>query len=174
MDGVIQMVAEDNTEELKSLNQYNVFSAFFNLGYGGCPFGVFSAACPVEPLHSLENGLFLDMLNILFKEKLKPAHCAALDTLVKSFCKLPRQKYLSGGADKDMPRLLWKDGVTTLSDLSASYKVGVYFTIVVLSLTQDGKKLFAESLGEDGTQKMQYVFQMFLCYWKWLKKITGN
>jgi hypothetical protein len=42
---------------LKAINQYNVHSAWFDVGYGGCRFGIFSAAPPVEALHAIENGL---------------------------------------------------------------------------------------------------------------------
>ena len=37
-----------------------------------------------------------------------------------------------------MPRLLWKDGITSLTDLTTSQKVGVVFTIVVMSLQDEG------------------------------------
>jgi hypothetical protein len=42
--------------------------------YGGCRFGIFSAACPIEPLHSA------DCLTILFKDVMRPAHKAELDS----------------------------------------------------------------------------------------------
>ena len=44
----------------------------------------------------------------------------------------------SAGTDEGMPRLRWKDGVTILTDLTGSQIVGVMFSIVILSLTQDG------------------------------------
>jgi hypothetical protein len=41
-----------------------VHSAWFDVGYGGCCYGIFSAACPVKALHALKNGLMSDCLNI--------------------------------------------------------------------------------------------------------------
>jgi hypothetical protein len=29
--------------------------------YGGCKYGVFSAACPVQTLHAMENGLIISI-----------------------------------------------------------------------------------------------------------------
>ena len=44
-----------DTQKLHSLMQYNTWQAFFDIDYGGSPGGVFSAACPLEALHFLEN-----------------------------------------------------------------------------------------------------------------------
>jgi len=48
--------------------------------FGGCLLGIFSAAMPVEPLHSLEAGLIADLLEILFSINLKPAVGNTLQT----------------------------------------------------------------------------------------------
>jgi hypothetical protein len=46
-----------------------------------------------------------------------------------------------------MPHLLWKDGVTSLTDLSAKMKVGIIFTLAVVSLQEEGSKFFTLVLG---------------------------
>jgi hypothetical protein len=171
MSNIINLVASNNTEALNAMNQYNVQSAFFDFRYGGCPYGIFVAACPIEPLHSLENGLMLHMMKILFLEILSKSGRAQLDHLAKSFCAQPRQRFMSAGTNKEMPRLLWKDGITNLTDLSGANKTGIFFTIVVLSLTADGEAFFNQHLGSrEKTQQMRYVFQLVLCYWQWLKQ----
>jgi hypothetical protein len=53
----IQALVEANDVDiLRSINEYKVDCAWFHVGYGGCCFGIFSATCPVEALHALENG----------------------------------------------------------------------------------------------------------------------
>jgi hypothetical protein len=70
-----------------------------------------------------------------------------------------------------MPRLLWKDGVTSLTDLSAKLKVGIMFTLVVVSLQEEGSKFFTLVLGSSqSVNEMRQVFQMLLSYWVWLKR----
>ena len=70
-----------------------------------------------------------------------------------------------------MPRLLWKDGVTKLTKISASDKVGMMFTIVVISLQKEGSEYFEHVLGsEEIVTNMRECFEMILCYWMWLKK----
>ena len=60
------MVTKKDHAKLQLLNQYCVQNAWFKVNFGGCPYGIFSAACPVEPLHALENGLITTCLKILF------------------------------------------------------------------------------------------------------------
>ena len=69
------------------------------------------------------------------------------------------------------PRLLFKDGVTTISDISAGTKMGILFAFVVAAQTNDGRQLL---LKHDNTASiysdMIQVFEMLLCFWGWLKK----
>ena len=138
MKNIQKMVEQNDTDNLRALNQYNVQNAWFDVDFGGCPYGIFSTACPVEPLHALENGLISECIKVLFHKIRSNGDLAELDRLVKKLTTLPRQNKISYGADKDMPRLLWKDGITNLTDLTASQKVGIMFTIVVMSLQDDG------------------------------------
>ena len=45
---------------------------------GGCRFGIFSAAVPVEALHALENGSMPDAIQVLFTEEMTPAQLLSL------------------------------------------------------------------------------------------------
>ncbi len=170
---IIDLVRRNQQDILKSINQYNVHSAWFDVDYGGCRFGIFSAATPVEPLHALENGLITDCVRILFEEEMTTKQKRQLDVLVRRLTRLPRQRFASSGAEPSMPRLLWKDGITSLSELTAKYKVGIMFTIVTVSLQDEGISLFEDVLGSnERLNDMRQVFQMMLAYWVWLKKET--
>ena len=94
------MVTQNDTEQLKALNQYNVQNAWFDVDFGGCPYGIFSAACPVEPLHALENGLITECIKVLYHKIGSKGELAKLDKLVKKLIILPRQNKISYGADK--------------------------------------------------------------------------
>jgi hypothetical protein len=65
---VMQLVQDNRQDILDAINQYNVDNAWLDVSDGGCRFGMFSAACPIEPLHALENGIIPDCLTILFKD----------------------------------------------------------------------------------------------------------
>jgi hypothetical protein len=139
------------------------------------------ASVGVEALHALEGGLMKDVAIILYKIELKPSLCGQLDILVGAMCYWDRQHYMSSGGTKTMPRMLFKDGVTSLANLPCAHVVGVLLTIVAISLTDDGKELLEKALtpqDEDraaGTRRlndMRYVFQLLLSYWSWLKQET--
>jgi hypothetical protein len=141
------LVKDNRQDILDDFNQYNVHNAWFDVSYGSCRFGIFSEACPIEPLHSLENGIIPDCSTILFKDEMCPTLKAELDSLVRRLTLLPRQRFANSGTEPGMPRLLWKDGVTSLTDLSAKLKVGIMFTLVVVSLQEEGSKFFTLVLG---------------------------
>ena len=171
---IIKLVENNNEDVLKKYNQVNVYTPWFDVSYGGCKFGIFSAACPIEPLHSLENGIILDCLTVLFQDIIKGTKKhAELNAIVKRLIDLPRQRFARAGTQPEMPRLLWKDGVTSLTNLSAGYKVGIMFTIIVVSLQEDGVTYFTKVLGTPQRLKnMRLAFQMLLSYWVWLKRDT--
>jgi hypothetical protein len=170
---IIDLVRRNHHTILNNINQYNVHSAWYVVDYGVCRFGILSAATPVEPLHALENGLITDCVRILFEEEMTTKQKRRLDLLVRRLAYLPRQRFASSGAEPLMPRLLWKDGITSLSKITAKYKVGIMFTIVTVSFQDEGKSLFEDVLGSNERMNdMRQVFQRILAYWVWLKNET--
>ena len=69
------------SDRLKSMNQYEVDNAWFKVNFGGCPYGIFSAACPVEPLHALENGIIADCIKVMYARIGSTSYLAELDEL---------------------------------------------------------------------------------------------
>jgi hypothetical protein len=108
---IMQLVKDIRQDILDDFNKYNVDNAWFDVSYGGCLFGIFSASCPIEPLHVLENGIIPNCLTILFKDEICPALKGELDSLVRHLTFYPRQRFASSGSGPCMPRLLWKDGI---------------------------------------------------------------
>jgi hypothetical protein len=93
----------------------------------------------VEPLHALENVLITDCVCISFRRNNRYTEteagcpCLALNKYSKA------QHYASSGAKPFMPCLLWREGATSLIELTAKFKVGIMFTIVVVLLQDVGK-----------------------------------
>jgi len=163
METIKTYVTTNDKASLHALNQHNAWSAFFDVDFGGCKFGVFSAAMPIEALHSIENGIMNYVLRVLFDEKLSEKQNAALDRLVKKMVNWSRQFYLSAGTQKQMPALLWNSGISTITNTTANAKVGMVLTIFALSLTNEGNQFFNSSFKNNTTtSNMQYIFQMLL------------
>jgi hypothetical protein len=115
-------------------------------------------------LRALENGLITDCVRILFEEEMTPTQKWIL----------AQQYYTSLDVKPFMLCLLRKDGITSLSELTAKYKVGIMFTIVTVSLQVNRKILLEEVLGSNARfNDVCQVFQMMLlAYWVWLRKET--
>ena len=70
MSRIQALVVNNEFDRLDQINQYHVHNAWFDVSYGGCKYGIFSAACPVEALHAMENGLVKQCLQVLFTDSL--------------------------------------------------------------------------------------------------------
>jgi hypothetical protein len=103
----MQLVKDNRQNTLDDFNRYNVHNAWFDVSFGGCRFDIFSAMCPIEPLHSVENGIIPDCLTILFEDKMCPATLKGeLDSLVRHLTFFPRQHFASSGTEPCMLRSL--------------------------------------------------------------------
>jgi hypothetical protein len=59
-------LVQDNRQDI--LDQFDQYNVWIDVSYeGSCQFGIFSTACLIGPLHSVEKGIIPDCLNILFK-----------------------------------------------------------------------------------------------------------
>jgi hypothetical protein len=83
---LIQSSAHDKnlSKELKAERLHAIFKTLL-------------AFCPIEPLHSLENGIIPDCLTILFKNEMHPALKAELDGLVRRLRLLLGQRFANSG-----------------------------------------------------------------------------
>ena len=69
------------------------------------------------------------------------------------------------------PRLLYKDGLSNITDISAGTKMGILFAFVVAAQTIDGYNILqTQKKTSDCYDNMIKAFEMLLCYWSWLKK----
>ena len=138
MNNVIKLCLEENEDALSNMYQVPHSIAWFDLDYGGNPEGIFTAACPPEALHALENGIYFHVLKEVFKETLKTTCSALLDAHIKSWNDYPRQHYLRSFSLDGYPRLLYTSGVSKLSDLKADDKIGIIFCIIIGAIQSKG------------------------------------
>jgi hypothetical protein len=91
MEDIKQLCANNETKKLHSLMQYKCWQAFFDIDYGGLPGGVFTAACPPEALHSLENGLINHCLIQLFDQVITKLTQRKFDEVVQEWASYPNK-----------------------------------------------------------------------------------
>jgi hypothetical protein len=168
MQDIMNMVNQEQWVELEALYQAQFWNPFFEVNYGANPFGIFFAACPPEGLHALEQGIFKHILNEILGVYLKPEQIVRLDRVVQSWVSQHRQRLFRSSNSAESPRLMFKDGISSLANTPGCDRAGMVFALTVASLTRDGKAAFAV-LDEDVTQDITNALEMLLCYWAWLK-----
>lgn len=94
MEDIKQMCMQKETDRLEAMLQSPDWLAFYNIDYGASPGGVFTAACPPEALHLLENGLVLHCLRELFEKVLTETTKANFDKLVQGWTNQPKQHHM--------------------------------------------------------------------------------
>jgi hypothetical protein len=169
MDDIANMVKIQDWAGLHALHQAPCWNPFFDVCSGGNPGDIFTAACPAEALHALENGLFLHSLKADLGGLLKPQKIVLLYTSIQEWTQLPHQRLMWSSNFEHSPRLLVKDGISTLTKLLAATKAGMMFALVVAAVTCDGKHAFRK-LSDEAYNDILYAFEQCLCYWAWLKK----
>ena len=171
MEGIKELVRNEKWAELEALYQAQCWNPFFDVDYGANEWGIFFAACPPEALHALEQGVFKHLLEAILGDYLKPVQITLLDRVVQTWTLLPRQKLFRSSNFPEAPRLLFKDGISSLKQTPGCDRAGMVFALMVASLTRDGLAAFV-NLDDELANKITYVLEMLLCYWAWLKQDT--
>jgi hypothetical protein len=83
MANIQAWVVDGEYDKFDNINQYHVHNAWFEVFYRGCKYSIFSAACSVEALHALGNGLLKQSLQVLFTNNMNISGCACLDLLAQ-------------------------------------------------------------------------------------------
>ena len=169
MEDMINLVNNEAWEDLDALYQAQCWNPFFEIDYGSNSSGVFVAACPPEGLHALEQGIFKHLLEEVLGNYLKPEQIALLDRVVQSWVSLPRQRLFRSLNSNDSPRLMFKDGISSLKNTPGCDRAGMVFALAMASHTRDGLSAFSK-LDEDVPQDITYALEMLMCYWAWLKQ----
>ena len=171
MEDIMEMVDHQRWQDLEDLYQSQCWNPFFEVDYGANPAGIFLAACPPEGLHALEQGIFKHLLDEILGQLLKPEQIALLDREVQSWVVQPRQRLFRSSNFSESPRLMFKDGISSLKNTPGCDRAGMMFALSIATLTRDGHAAFGR-LDEDVTLNISYTLEMLLCYWAWLKKTT--
>ena len=171
MENIMEMVEQQRWDELADLYQAQCWNPFFDVDYGANAAGIFVAACPPEGLHALEQGIFKHLLQEILGVFLKPEQIAILDREVQSWVSYPRQRLFRSSNFAESPRLMFKDGISSLKNTPGCDRAGMVFALAVASLTRDGRAAFSR-IEDDVTRDITYTLEMLLCYWAWLKQDT--
>lgn len=171
MADVMNLVQTQNWGSLSDFYQAQHWISWFDLDYGGNPEGIFSAACPPEALHALENGIFLHVLFELFKKIFNKNMCAYFDSQVYTWNSYPGQHLLRSHDIDGYPRLLFTNGISKITQSKADDKAGVIFCVNIAMLQREGQQMLIDHsrITDQQCKDILYVLELMICYRSWLK-----
>jgi len=110
-------------------------------------------------------------LRQLFDHFLTAATERKFDAVVQQWALYPKQHHMTSYY-KEYLRLLFSEGVSSITGISAQTKAGTLFAIVVAALTKNGRCILLDDahLTENQYLNMIEAFELLICYWEWLKK----
>lgn len=131
--------------------------------------GIFGAT-PVETLHAFRKGM-IEMVTLLVIDNVPVSKRAALDSLAIRFHRTHRQTYR-----KAYPATDFSNGITNLTRISASERLGLVFLLVILAQYDEGWALLDNALGARPTaislRDVLNTFEALLCFDAWLNQPT--
>ena len=170
----MQEIASGNTKDHKALqkrwSQHRVQNTYYNMPLADPRRGVFGCT-PVETMHAVRLGLIAKVTSWIL-ETLTDSQSALLDNVAIDFHKRHFQTYR-----KSYPGTDFSHGVTNLTRLTASERVGLLFLFVILANLDVGSAIFEMAgASQDGKKSCLkdtiQLFEALLAFDAWLNQDT--
>jgi hypothetical protein len=142
-DAMHLIATSGSKEECAAVSQHQCHNAFANIEIGDPVYKIFGAV-PTDPMHSVCKGVMAQAMSLIF-ECMTASQKYRLDELAQNFHKGHRQS-----ARKNFPQTDFSNGVTNLSNMTASEECGLVFLLICLAQFDDGWKLLNDALVTKG------------------------
>ena len=162
------IAASPDTELRTRWSQHKLQNVFDSVPLADPVRGIFGAT-PVETMHAFRKGM-IEVVTFLVLENVPAGAKAALDTLALRFHKSHRQTYR-----KAYPATDFSNGITNLTKISASERLGLVFLFVILAQYDEGWDILSKTLTERTTTTLPAIIELWecmLCFDAWLNQPT--
>lgn len=157
---------EENEETRKQWSQHRIQNAFVDIPFADPERGIFGAT-PVETMHAFRKGV-VEKVTRLILDNVPPSKKAAFDNLAIIFHKSHRQTHR-----KNYPATDFSNGVTNLTKITATERLGLVFLFVILFQYDQGWRMIQGCLEKKTTNKVPEVLEVLeciLCFDAWLNQ----
>ena len=146
-------------------SQHRLDNAFRHIVFGDPTRGIFGAT-PVETMHGYRKGM-IEVVTYMVLDNVPASKKAALDQLAVQFHKSHRQTYR-----KAYPATDFSNGITNLTKISATERVGLVFLFVILVQFDVGWAIVSAALQKHDTDLADILelFEAMLCFDAWLNQ----
>ena len=134
-------------EEFQNNSQHIVDSAFAPVWFGVNKRGILGAS-PVDLMHAFLHGVLVYLLRVFFSS-FTDTHRQKLDNLVDRML-----NQVHSSERKNFPRIGFSKGVTNLTLLTHDEWAGMAFTVALVAISEDGRKLLDSVYERPTSQKV--------------------
>lgn len=157
-----KLINDKNEDSLQSISQHLVENAFYELCWGGNAHGIHGLT-PYEPLHAIREGSMERIVECFLGNFGKPVGYGHIDRMAMLISDLCRHQ-----SEKDVPRLNFPHGITTLSKVKGEDWVGVCFIIFIMCvMAQTKSELERMKLCYNKRLGYKKALEMILCFDSW-------
>jgi hypothetical protein len=137
------IVTSGSKEECAAVSQHQCCNAFANMEIGDPVYKIFGSV-PTDPMHSVRKGVMARAMSLIF-ECMTASQKYRLDELAQTFHRCHRQS-----ARKMFPQTDFSNGVTNLSNMTASEECGLVFLLICLAQFDEGWDILNAALVNKG------------------------
>jgi hypothetical protein len=163
-DAMHKIATSGNKDDCAAASQHHCHNAFANIEIGDPVYKIFGSV-PTDPMHSVRKGIMARAMSLIF-ECMTASQKYRLDALAQTFHKSHRQS-----ARKNFPQTDFSNGVTNLSNMTASEECGLVFLLICLSQFDDGWQLLNDALVAKGHRtnlsKVLEALEALSCFDAW-------
>jgi hypothetical protein len=163
-DAMNKISTTGSKEECATVSQHQCHNAFSNIEIGDPVYKIFGAL-PTDPMHSVCKGIMARAMSLTFN-CMTSSQKYRLDELSQNFHKHHRQS-----AHKNFLQTDLSNGVTNLSDMTASEECGLVFLLICLAQFVDGWYLLSDPLVKKGQAtnltKVLGALEALFCFDAW-------
>ena len=168
-DHMHEIATTGSKEECTAVSQHQCHNAFANIEIGDPVYKIFGSV-PTDPMHSVRKGVMSRAMSLIF-ECMTPMQKHRLDELAQNFHKSHRQT-----ARKNFPQTDFSNGVTNLSNMTASEECGLVFLLICLAQFDVGWRLLDDALVSKGhktnLKKVLEALEALSCFDAWSRMDT--
>lgn len=165
----MDFIAQSEDKELRSRwSQHKLDNAFNHMPLADPVRGIFGAT-PVETMHAYRKGM-IEMVTFLVLDNVPASKKALLDDLALKFHKSHRQTWRG-----EYPATDFTNGITNLTKISASERLGLVFLFVILAQYHEGWQILESALKQRTDTSLTDVVELLeamLCFDAWLNRDT--
>jgi hypothetical protein len=166
----MRQISQSTYDEMlrKEYSQHQLINVFNSVPLADPQRGIFGAT-PTETMHAYRKGM-IEVVTLLVLKNVPATKKAALDAIAihfhKTHCQTYRKKY---------PATDFSNGITNLTKVSASERLGLVFLFVILAPYNEGWAILNTALlasTKTNLKQVLTVFEAMLCFDQWLNQPT--